>query len=706
MRSIHQPTTEGDGRLSPARGSLSTFIRACGAMVFGLGAMAIAGWSVGPLELASISDRFIPMSPKTAVAAMFLGGALVAKTRRSTGPLARRALALDLFAVVGLCVATLLQASLGWQLGVDALLLRATAAMHRGSLGAISPVSAAGLLLLGTALAVPSDAARWKRQLAALLAAVAGLAGALFVSGYAFGTPLLYGGPTIPLALTTALALLLLGAGVLAQQGPAMFPLRLFVGDSVRARLLRAFVPLTVLAVLGQGWLANLAALRSLANPALSSAGLALLVALAVGWAVAGVAHGVSAAIDQAEAGRRRSDEASRLLVEGVKDYAIFFLDAEERVSTWSAGAARIQGYSSHEAIGRHFSSFFGEPDVAAGIPGKALEDAAAAGRFEQEAWLVRADGTRFCASVVVAALHEETGKLRGFTVVTRDVTRQKELAAKVMQMDRILSVGTLAAGLGHEINNPLAYVIANLRFLQEEMEPLLASHEELVGELARLGPEAQAARARLSDIWARLRESADPLRDAAHGAERIKRIVGDLRAHERGRESKVEEVDVRRVLDSALSMVGAEIERRATLVRDEQDVPAVVGSPARLGQVFTNLLVNAAQAIPEGAAATNEIRVRTGLVAGRVAVEVRDTGCGIAPEHLSRMFVPFFTTRPVGQGTGLGLYVCQGIIRSLGGDIEVETEVGKGSTFRVLLPIASEQASVADSLLAAGCSG
>ncbi|HYQ80306.1 MAG TPA: ATP-binding protein, partial [Anaeromyxobacteraceae bacterium] len=180
--------------------------------------------------------------------------------------------------------------------------------------------------------------------------------------------------------------------------------------------------------------------------------------------------------------------------------------------------------------------------------------------------------------------------------------------------------------------------------------------------------------------------------RDARQGAERIRAIVRDLATFSRGHEPEaVRPVDVNRALEFSLKMAERQITARARLTRRLGDVPPVMGAESRLSQVFLNLLVNAAQSIPEGDAARHEVRVSTAWdpQRGRVAVEVADTGRGIAPEDRARIFDPFFTTKPVGQGTGLGLSISHSIVTSLGGEIAVESAPGQGTVMRVLLPAA-----------------
>jgi signal transduction histidine kinase len=248
----------------------------------------------------------------------------------------------------------------------------------------------------------------------------------------------------------------------------------------------------------------------------------------------------------------------------------------------------------------------------------------------------------------------------------------QRKMQEQLLISDRMASVGTLAAGVAHEINNPLSAVVANLELVMKD--------------LARVSEELQIDD-RFVDIF-------DQLRDARDGADRLRHIVRDLKIFSRS--SDVERrgpVDVRRVLESSLRMAWNEIRHRARLIKEYGAVPPVEANEARLGQLFLNLIVNAAQAIREGNADQNVIRVSTELEAasGWIVVEVRDSGAGIPPEHLPRIFDAFFTTKPVGIGTGLGLSICHRIVTGFGGEISVQSQVGKGTVFRILLPPAAD---------------
>jgi signal transduction histidine kinase len=248
----------------------------------------------------------------------------------------------------------------------------------------------------------------------------------------------------------------------------------------------------------------------------------------------------------------------------------------------------------------------------------------------------------------------------------------RKRMQEQLTISDRMVSMGTLAAGVAHEINNPLASVMANLDLVMRGVTDLTS----------RLGGTPE------------LEELGDELHDAREGAERIRNIVRDLKIFSRSEEDPKGAVDVQRVMESTLRMAWNEIRHRARLVRRYGQVPLVEASESRLGQVFLNLVVNAAQAIPEGRSDSNEIRiVTTSNLQGQVVVEVGDTGPGMTQEILEKLFQPFFTTKPVGIGTGLGLSICYRIVSDLGGSIQVSSEVGKGTVVKVVLPPAGEKA-------------
>jgi len=298
-----------------------------------------------------------------------------------------------------------------------------------------------------------------------------------------------------------------------------------------------------------------------------------------------------------------------------------------------------------------------------------------------REVRLLRRDGTVVTAEIVSMLVdYDGAPALLGFA---RDVTERKQMQVRLLQADRMVSVGTLAAGVAHEINNPLAYMLANLEHVTRRKLPQIA------GELDRLGDvEIGEGAPQVASVRRLLAEVGEMLEIAREGADRVRTIVRDLKTFSRADEERRGPVDVHRVLDASINMAWNEIRHSAILHRDYGQVPPVDANESRLGQVFLNLLVNAAQAIPAGHATENEIRVRTSTdPSGDVRVEISDSGCGIAPEAVARIFDPFYTTKPEGVGTGLGLWICQGIVTGLGGAITVDSTIGRGTTFTLTLP-------------------
>ncbi len=251
--------------------------------------------------------------------------------------------------------------------------------------------------------------------------------------------------------------------------------------------------------------------------------------------------------------------------------------------------------------------------------------------------------------------------------------TERRKMKDQLLIADRMASVGTLAAGIVHEIDNPLSVMSGNLEVLERQFQVLV---DALRGRESALPPPVR-------DAIALFREASS---DASEAARRVQLITRDLRLFSHPDEMKREPVDVHQVLESSVRMTQNALRGRAELVRRFRDVPLVEGHTARLGQVFVNLLVNAAQAIPDSGAREHTITLATSADDRGVVVEVRDTGVGIAPDVLPHIFDLFFTTKPAGVGNGLGLAICHRIVTELGGSIEVQSPPGEGTTVRLRL--------------------
>jgi PAS domain S-box-containing protein len=345
--------------------------------------------------------------------------------------------------------------------------------------------------------------------------------------------------------------------------------------------------------------------------------------------------------------------------VQHLARFGITQIDLRTGVATWTDHVYRLYGWQVGEV----------EPSVETLLsrvyPGDDKRVRAAFSRASKaqahsplEFRIVRPDGELRTLQVRVKLFSDATGVPVRMLCTTIDITEHKETAARLVFTDRMASVGTLAAGVAHEINNPLAFISANLELIATELgEPLSADIHTLLGE-------------------------------TRVGVERIRNIVRGLNAFSRTDEDQRAPISVEQVLDLAVLMAGPQIRHRAQLERASSPLPEVVANQATLGQVFLNILVNATEAIPEGEVERQTISISTRTDdAGWAVIEIRDTGCGIPREIRGQIFDPFFTTKPVGKGTGLGLSICHGIVRSLGGEIGFTSSPGAGTTFTIALP-------------------
>jgi two-component system NtrC family sensor kinase len=359
------------------------------------------------------------------------------------------------------------------------------------------------------------------------------------------------------------------------------------------------------------------------------------------------------------EAALRRSEERFRKLIASMDD-VVFTMDRGLRFDEVFGESANV--LSRHHLAGRTPREAFGADGV---VHELAAERALAGERVVYE-WSVADAEEQRCFQTALSAIVDHDGRATGLVGVSRDISEQKRVHEQLLVSDRMASVGTLAAGVAHEINNPLAVVLTNLDYVTRQL------------------PDMER-RASCTTTFV------EAISDARECADRAGRIVQDLKVFSRLPDDEARhEVDLRQVLETSARMTRAVMKGHAHLILEHGEIPPVWASEARLGQVFLNLIVNAAHAIPAGHVDANEVRLCTHVPEdGVVAVEVRDTGQGMPPAVLARLFTPFFTTKPVGEGTGLGLSICHRIVTAYGGRIEVESQVGKGSVFRVLLPAA-----------------
>jgi PAS domain S-box-containing protein len=356
-----------------------------------------------------------------------------------------------------------------------------------------------------------------------------------------------------------------------------------------------------------------------------------------------------------------------------------------------NTAACQLYGYAPAEFLGLAVTALAAEREPAGPRDAKeAAEGPIRTGEGRHR----RKDGTERIVAVVAHGFDLDGRATR--LVIVSDITERRRaeesLAAtqhQLMQADKMASVGQLAAGVAHEINNPIGYVYSNLGTLDKYIADLLALldlYGDAEGALAAEGPVLGRIRARKQQIdLAFLREDVTALMaESREGITRVKKIVQDLKDFSHAdRVDDWQTADLHKGLDSTLNIAHNELKYKCTVVKEYGELPEIECLPSQLNQVFLNLLVNAAHAIQD----KGTITVRTGMRGDALCVEISDSGCGISKENLKRIFDPFFTTKPVGKGTGLGLSLSYGIVKKHGGRIEVDSEPGKGSRFRVLLP-------------------
>jgi PAS domain S-box-containing protein len=369
-----------------------------------------------------------------------------------------------------------------------------------------------------------------------------------------------------------------------------------------------------------------------------------------------------------AEDGLRRSEERFRLLIEGVEDYAIFSLDPSGRVTSWNAGAEHIKGYLADEIIGRHFSDFYSLEDKQCGKPELALQVAAAEGRFAEEDWRVRKDGSRLWASVVITALRDSQEKLIGFSKITRDLTERKRAEEKLQaaqaqlsHVARVTTMGEFAASIAHEVNQPLSAALAN--------------GDACLRWLGANPPNLDRARASICGI--------------VEAVNRASEVIKRIRALMKKAPPQKTELNVNEVVREVSGLLLGELARNDVLLQMDlaPDLPVVFGDQVQMQQVILNLISNAMEAMKPATRPKELLISSHSETSGRVLVSIRDSGTGFGPEFADNLFQAFFTTKQ--EGMGLGLSISRTIIEAHGGRLWATANIAHGATFQFTLPVA-----------------
>lgn len=471
------------------------------------------------------------------------------------------------------------------------------------------------------------------------------------------------------------------------------------------------------------------------------------------------------------------SEESFQLLVESVKDYAIYMLDPTGVVISWNQGAKRIKGYSARQIIGQHFSCFYLEEDVRRGKPMQELEQAKLLGRYESEGQRQRKDGSCFWVNAVVTALYDEEQRLRGFAKVTRDITEQKQAEAalknafyqleqrveertaelsqtnarlrqeiverqqveaalrqsesqlkqqteelhkvlfdlrqaqtKLVQSEKMSSLGQLVAGMAHEINNPISFIHGNLVHVERYATDLLELLQ-LYQHYVPSQPSIICQKKGEIDLEFLAEDLPKLLASMQTGVDRIQEIMQSLHTFSRLQEAELKAVDIHAGIDSALLFLLHRLHAQPAheqaqsarpeiqVLKEYGELPLVECDAAQLNQVFMHILNNAIDAIAEEVLTNSEstklrqqlptIKIGTQQVdSHHVQIRIADNGAGMSSQVQARLFDPFFTTKPVGRGTGLGMSVSYQIIHQHKGTLQCLSQQGQGTEFIITIPI------------------
>lgn len=380
-----------------------------------------------------------------------------------------------------------------------------------------------------------------------------------------------------------------------------------------------------------------------------------------------------------------------RMLVEAVMDYAIYLLDAHGHVTSWNRGAERFKGYSEQEILGKHFSLFYTEEDRLAGVPQLALETARREGRFEAEGWRVRRGGQKFWCSVVIDAVRDDNGQVLGFAKITRDITDKKKAQEEVQaardalhHAQKLEALGRLTGGVAHDFNN----FLTTIRFAAEMLRKPALDNEKRV----------QLASLLVSTV------------------ERASHLTAQLLAYSRRQPLKPARFEVQSCIEGMRDIFAATVGAAIKIEYLPHEQPLYIcADPSQLEAALLNIVINARDAMPNGGLLSIAVRREVSASSCEqaikadqqcIAIEMRDSGCGMEPEVLTQVFEPFFTTKPVDKGTGLGLSQVFGFAKQSGGDVRVASTVGQGAVFTLSIPedvhggeVVASSPSIADSL-------
>ncbi|KAF0146283.1 MAG: PAS/PAC sensor hybrid histidine kinase [Nitrospirae bacterium] len=633
----------------------------CMSVALALGIAAIAGWLLNLYTLAGIRSEYIPMAPSTAIAFIILSSAFFIRTLKPLSNAGRLFSIIVSGFVLFVSSLVIIQFLGGISSDIEKILVRTPAMLGRVPIGRMSPITAISFFLIGTSglLFHLSSEKKNIEKAAALLAAVQVLAGFIILLGYAYGAPFLYGGRIIPVALTTAVAFVFLGSGVLLSAGSHLWPVNSFRGSSTRARLLRAFLPFIAVSILFEGWLNTVILSGVRTNPALDSAIKAIFFSFFMIVIITNIAKTIGASIDRAEEALRESEQKYRTLADNAI-VGIYRSKLEGQFTYVNNAMVRIfECDSAEELLSLPIQIRYKKPqDMKLFID--LLIDKGRAPYYELE--ILTKTGK--IKNIIISATLE--GDVISGIVV--DITEQKRLEDQLRQAQKMEAVGQLTGGIAHDFNNILTAIMGYAGLMQMKMK------------------EDDPFKVNVDQILA--------------SSERAAHLTQGLLAFSRRQVLNPKPVDINNVINTMVKLLKRVIGEDIELETDPSQEPlTIMADSVQVEQALMNFATNARDAMPKGGQLTIEtkkieldeefIKAHGYGAPGTYALmSISDNGVGMDEKTREKIFEPFFTTKEAGKGTGLGLSMVYGIVKQHNGYINVYSEPSRGTTFKIYLPL------------------
>lgn len=697
-----------------ANSAFIEFSRISGPFAMLIGVTALAGWAFEIPMFKSIDSHWISMAVNTAFSFILLGVSLSLTHWQSVfhqpNKLTQSIAYGCIFVALLLGMGNLLEYIFGWQINMHELLFKAP----KDAVGTLAPnrmalTTAINFVLLGLSLLFLNHRNPKFTLPMQYLALTSGFIGFLTLTAYLYGIPPRFDGLAFytQMAANTAFSFVLLSLGVLFAK-PDVGLMEIVTSKNAGGMIIRRLLPAIFIITLVSGWLVLGGAQVGFYN---ISFGISLLILsiivifVCLVFSISETIHRLEKQKEEVRQELRESDTQLRHQLDFTKTitanlgeglYALdvagnftFLNPPGEQLLGWSE--ADILGKSMHDLI--HHQLANGTPTTPEACP---ILNTMQSGQLYRafEDVFIQKNGYPIPVSYTATPIVSE-GRIAGCLCIFQDITERKSMENQLIQSQKMESIGFLAAGIAHEINNPVGFVMSNLRTLEkyvarfknaiEAYDALLRSSLE-----SESTPDSENVLAQIQEIEKKnklafiLNDTGNLLQESLDGVERVKEIVQGLKSFSRVDEGQIQEANINECIETTLKVVWNELKYTTQVHKQLGELPLIRCYPGQLNQVFMNLLVNAAQAIPK----QGDITIETSITETHVVICITDTGEGIPPESLTNIFTPFYTTKPVGKGTGLGLSISYNIIQKHQGTIEVESKLGEGTRFTIRLPI------------------